>query len=131
MQLLRAAGRHHNETVNGTNEPTDQIHYLLMQSTWLIGKQLGLLCIFTRSAQSEESTSLRSTSGCSRRGKSDEPSNPRGQRQDTSSMGPCVRDGNNAAERNLQDACMLFYTDKNDSLGFFLRYKRLQTIYIS
>ncbi len=90
VQMLRAAGRRHNESVNGTNEPTDQIHYQLMQSTWLIGKQLGLLCIFTRSSQSEELTSLRSTSGCESMRQSDDRRLPGA--KDSSSMGPCVWD---------------------------------------
>lgn len=79
-RTLRSAGRRHNETVRVANEPTDQIHYLLMQSTWMIGKQLGLLCIFARSTQSEERTSLRSTSSPVSSERIWWPSTPRGQR---------------------------------------------------
>lgn len=88
VQMLRAAGRRHNESVNGTNEPTDQIHYQLMQSTWLIGKQLGLLCIFARSSQSQGLTSLRSTSGYESIRQSDDHRLPGA--KVSSSMGPCV-----------------------------------------
>ncbi len=88
VQMLRAAGQRHNESVSGTNEPADQIHYQLTQSTRLSGKQLGRLCIFTRSSQSEELTSLRSTSGCESMRRSDDRRVPGA--KDSSSMGPCV-----------------------------------------